>query len=284
MNPNAKGRELENAVHAIESVILASAPGLREQCFTIEARKRIKVGGVHHEIDILVTTEIARGYGSTFIFECKNWEDAVGKNEIIVFSEKIDAVRANHGYFVAKSFTKDAEAQAQKDDRITLLAAMERDPAMSIIPESFHATAPASCKPFTTFRVAGSTGTNTTPIDVHSAKICVDGHELLLEKYLNSWIEEIYADRLLTFWTTDLPEGVHPMMAAALRTFEAGECFIDGREMGQVSMEIEFGVRILRPPVISDYEVSSRGRVIRLANVDFPGVSFAPIFVRAFEG
>jgi len=49
---------LENADHAIESVILASAPGLREKSFTIEARERINVGGVRHEIDILVTTEM----------------------------------------------------------------------------------------------------------------------------------------------------------------------------------------------------------------------------------
>ena len=49
MNPNVKGRELESAVHAIEAVILASAPGLREESFTIEARKRINVGGVGRE-------------------------------------------------------------------------------------------------------------------------------------------------------------------------------------------------------------------------------------------
>jgi hypothetical protein len=218
MNPNVKGRELENAVHAIESVILASAPVLREQSFIIEARKRINVGGVHHEIDILVKTEMAKGYGSTFIFECKNWEEAVGKNEIIVFSEKIHAVSANHGYFVAKSFTRDAEAQAQKD------------PTTSIVPERFHMTAPASCKPSTTFRVAGSAGKNMMPLDVQSTTIRLSGRDMSLKEYLDSWMEEVYADRLLMFGTADLPEGVHPLMASALRSFKAGECFIDGRE------------------------------------------------------
>lgn len=284
MDPNVKGRELENAVHAIESVILASAPFLREQSFIIEARKRINVGGVHHEIDILVKTEMAKGYGSTFIFECKNWEEAVGKNDIIVFSEKIHAVSANHGYFVAKSFTRDAEAQAQKDQRITLLTATEHDPTTSIVPERFHMTAPASCKPSITFRVAGSAGKSMMPIDVQSTTIRLSGSDMSLKEYLDSWIEEVYADRLLMFWTADLPEAVHPLMASALRSFKADECFIDDREMDQVSMEIEFGVRILRPPVISDYEVSSRGRVIRLANVHIREFSFAPTFVQAFEG
>ena len=165
MGSDAKGRELENAVHAIESVILQSSPTLHDKAFNIEARKRITVGGVHHEIDIFVTVEVAKGYKSTFVFECKNWEDAVGKNELIVFSEKIDATSAQRGFFVAKSFTKDAAAQAQKDPRITLLTATEHDPATTITPQSFHFTAPARLKPTITFRVAGSSGTNVSPID-----------------------------------------------------------------------------------------------------------------------
>ena len=59
MDSNAKGRELESAVHAIEAVILEASPALREKPFVIESRKRIAVGGVHHEIDIFVTVEAA---------------------------------------------------------------------------------------------------------------------------------------------------------------------------------------------------------------------------------
>ena len=103
------------------------------------------------------------------------------------------------------------------------------------------------------------------PLDVQATIVHLGDSDMLLRKYLDSWVEEIYAERLLTFWTVDLPEGVHPMMASALRSFGAGECFIDGKELDQVSMQIEFGVRIFRPPVISDYEVSTRGRMIRLA-------------------
>jgi len=37
--------------------------------------------------------------------------------KIIIFSEKVQVARATHGYFVAKSFTKDAIAQSKKDNR-----------------------------------------------------------------------------------------------------------------------------------------------------------------------
>jgi hypothetical protein len=54
MSSDAKGRSLEDAVHAIETVILQSSPSFHDKSFKIEARKRVTVDGVHHEIDIFV--------------------------------------------------------------------------------------------------------------------------------------------------------------------------------------------------------------------------------------
>ena len=111
---HVKGNELEDAVRAIESHILKSAPNFSEGTFKIESKRVVTSGGVKHEIDIYVTASLAAGYEAIFIFECKNWEAKVGKNELIIFSEKISAVRAQKGFFVAKSYTRDAEAQALK--------------------------------------------------------------------------------------------------------------------------------------------------------------------------
>ena len=62
---------------------------------------------------------------------------------------------AQRGYFVSKSFTKDTEAQALKDRRITLLTATEHNPALIMATEGFQLTALASYKTLTTFRAAG---------------------------------------------------------------------------------------------------------------------------------
>jgi hypothetical protein len=101
--PQQKGNSLEAAVAAIEALILATAPGLREKTFLIESKKIVKVDGVRHEIDIFVTIDLGQEYKSIFIFECKNWKDAVDKNEIIILSEKVRATAAAHGYLVANS-------------------------------------------------------------------------------------------------------------------------------------------------------------------------------------
>jgi hypothetical protein len=136
--PLEKGNVLEAAVTAVEYHILSTSPALREKPFFIECKKIITVANVHHEIDIYVTVDPGDGYNSVFIFECKNWEDAVGKNEIIVFAEKIAATQAQSGFFVAKSFTKHAHSQAATNTRIRLVTVSEHDPVTAPLPFGFH--------------------------------------------------------------------------------------------------------------------------------------------------
>lgn len=267
MSSNLKGYALERAVQAIEQVILQSSPGLGQGRFKINARKRITVEDVHHEIDLFVTVEPAKGYESVFIFECKNWEEKVGKNDIIIFADKIDATGAQRGYFVAKSFTKDAVARAQQDARLTLLTATEHDPASSITLDGFHITVPVPRpRAFLTFHTAPIEGANGEKVVIpNEAIMYLQGIEIPLADYLDAWLKELYDQRLLRFNTIQLEEGVHRMLAEDERSFGVGECVVEGLVMVRLSVEADFGVQVLRPPVISDFEVSSRGRVIRFA-------------------
>ena len=116
-----KGSELEEAVKLLEQTILKSKPGLKDAPFLIESKKIIVKNGVRNEIDVYVEIDLGHGYKSVFIFECKNWKDPVGKNDIIIFSEKIKLTNSQKGYFVAEKFTKDARNQAITDERIELL-------------------------------------------------------------------------------------------------------------------------------------------------------------------
>ena len=143
-----KGDDLEKAVHAIEDTILKIAPGFAEGTFRIESKRIISLEGVRHEIDLFVTAALPNGYQAVFVFECKNWADKVGKNEVIVFSEKVKAATAQKGFFVARAFTKDAKAQAAKDPRIQLLTAAKasrRIPFPKAFGESLPGGSNTSC-------------------------------------------------------------------------------------------------------------------------------------------
>jgi hypothetical protein len=184
--PQNKGDALENAVAAIEKVILESSAGMGRKPI-IEKRKIITVAGVRHEIDIFVTAELAPGYRPTFIFECKNWKEAVGKNEIIVFSEKIDVSSATSGCFVAKSYTSDAVSQAKRDPRITLLLAAEHDPENGAKAFQFFTRSPEMTKIDVTMFKRGSAGLDPKPVPLDTAQLECSGHSVDFSSQLSIW-------------------------------------------------------------------------------------------------
>jgi hypothetical protein len=263
-NASDKGDALETAVAAIERLILATAPGLRERTFVIESKKIIQVEGVHHEIDILVSIDSAPGYKSVFVFECKNWTDAVGKNEIIVFAEKIDAARAQHGYFVAKSFTKDANAQALQDSRMTLLLATEHDAATAPVPFAFHSVIPGLDQVEIELRTRNC-GTTELAVDVPTAAISINGCDILLQPYLMEWADQALKKSVNQFRSERVPDGIYIRTSIDIRGFGPGEFILDGQDIESAVLSIGYKVRVVHPAVISHFEVASRGRALSFA-------------------
>jgi hypothetical protein len=101
--------------------ILKSDPKLAGVSFSVERNKIIKIADVPHEIDVLVKTVPGSSYEATWIFECKNWSEPVGKNHVIILAEKVKAIGASKGFLVAKEFSKGAKAQAKTDNRLGLI-------------------------------------------------------------------------------------------------------------------------------------------------------------------
>jgi restriction endonuclease len=132
-----KGDALEDAVRILEMVILGVDPNAIDSPITIERKKIIFVQGVKHEIDIYITINNGKGYTSTFIFECKNWQAKIDPKEIMAFALKVRDVRASKGFFIAKRFTKYAIAQAKRDG-IELLTADDVIDTLPPFLDDFH--------------------------------------------------------------------------------------------------------------------------------------------------
>lgn len=263
-----KGNELETAVRRIETAILKTRPGLSEGTFRIEGKKQINSRGVRHEIDIFVEVDLCDGYKANFIFECKNWSDSVGKNEIIVFSEKIQATLAQTGFFVARSFTRDAVAQAAKDERITLLSATEVD---APLPFSFHVVGRENTVANIDFYQQERLGSarERVAIDISSVSASLDGFPIDLRKYMDDWVVQVCDTWLSRFNSEKLPEGSYPAQVEDSRQFEPGSLVIDAATFTSAQMTASFDVRVCWPQVTSHFEVVSRGRSIAFAPVRF---------------
>jgi hypothetical protein len=268
--PKEKGNALEATVAAIEQHILGTSPALREKTFLIESKKIFTtVAGVHHEIDIFVTIDVGGGYESVFIFECKNWEDAVGKNEIIIFAEKIDATRAQDGYFVAKSFTKDACSQAATNQRIRLVEASEHEPTTAPLPFGFHSLIMTPVHAEATFHKRDG-GTQLKTIDVATAVAKLRGELIDLRGYLCKWAEDAASQDALSFRSERYPEGDYERSTEAKREFAERELTIDGMEIAWAETSVRYKATVVRPAVVSYFEVQSRGRVVSLAPMQIP--------------
>ncbi len=268
--PLEKGNALESAVAAIEHHILSTSPNLREKTFLIESKKILVVDGVHHEIDVFVTIDLGDGYESVFIFECKNWSDAVGKNEIIIFEKKIEVARAQHGYFVAKSFTKDAESQAATNGRVDLLRASEHNPAITPRPFDFHTNLISPIHAETTFFVRGGDHSALKTLDLKVASAKLHGSAIGLCHYLNKWAEEAASKDVLHFRSERKKDDDYEREVASRRDFPPGEFVVDDRDIERAESFVRYNVRVVRPAIVSHFEVESRGRVVSFAPIQVP--------------
>jgi len=116
-----KGEELEDAINAIERIIFSLQPGLREANITFERNKIVYLKEAKNEIDLFVHVDFGKELSTIFIFESKNWNKKVGKNEVVIFSEKVHEMKAQKGFIIAKSFTRDAISRSKTDGRVDLV-------------------------------------------------------------------------------------------------------------------------------------------------------------------
>ncbi len=269
--PAEIGDALHDAVRAIELHILATSPSLKESTFVFEDKKVVIVGGVRHEIDIFVTIQAAPGYSSVHIFECKNWKKSVGKTEILDFSAKISDVNAAHGYFVAKSFTRYARAQAKQDGRMTLLIATKHDPTGFPIPNDLHSIA---IVPYpnvnASFYRRGRSSEQLLPFAVDSAHPKLHGAEINFLQYLTDWAQQAIAEDSLAFPSGKLGAGSYDREACSTRKFAIGEFLLNDADVEMAVIFAPYRVTVYRPPIISVFDVESRGRFLAFADIVFP--------------
>jgi hypothetical protein len=272
MNSIEKGHALEKAVHAIEQAILESSPMYSEHAFRIESRKIVRVDDVGHEIDLYVTVDPGGDYASTFIFECKNWAARVGKNEIIIFSEKIAATRAQQGFFIAREFTRDAIAQAAKDPRITLRTANDVSDSLIDLTKRFHFTLIDGHKISARITMTSEKGRVVVP-DLEKSRIQTPLGDFAVREYITSAGTQLSKHGLRGFPSQDLAPGEYVVNAEG-SVDSPEQCRIDGVVVQAIELEVASRVRVARPAVISQYEVDSRGRVLWLDTIEFGPYSF----------
>jgi hypothetical protein len=259
--PKKKGNDLEQAVRAIEDAILRAAPGYSEGTFKIQGNKVIVHDGVRHEIDVFVTASLAAGYESTFIFECKNWNAKVGKNELIIFSEKVAVSGAQRGFFVAKAFTKDAQAQAKKDVRIQLMTASHFEPVTRVQFPQLHLLNVTATHANVEIRGFNDNGAP-KELQLDGKTIVIHGTSASANEYIQQVIAHARDTKLNKTATQAFGEGTHEISFCETIEFNEGDAFIESKPIKSIGINGTAQFEVVLGSVLSVYEVQSRGRML----------------------
>lgn len=267
-----KGDALEDAVHMIETVILGADTNAEDSPIKIERKKIVIVQGVKHEIDIYITINNGKGYDSIFIFECKNWQNKIDPKEIMAFAQKVRDVRAQKGYFIAKRFTKYAVAQAKRDG-IELLTA---DDVVDLLPpflENFqilgYLVIMEDCITnfiFPTSSEAANvqSGLNKESFVKYGAQDMILGKLIImLQQQVIDWYAENKPPE------TTIEENRRYKYAKTIG-FSPGELIIEGHECIAVELHVVWERKIVRPPIVSTFDIKTRGRVVTVATEQSP--------------
>ncbi|HEU0048898.1 MAG TPA: restriction endonuclease [Nitrososphaera sp.] len=256
-----KGAALEAAVRRIIETCLESDPKTKGLEFTVETNVRDMSSGVLHEIDLLVKTRPDSEHEATFLYECKNWNKPVGKNEVMVLAKKVDALRANRGFLVAKSLSKQAEKQLELEKRLRFLRCAEDFLSPFNTAEVIHIS--QEVLPTTVvvnWRDAALK--NPAKLDPEKSRCRFNNEpEALLSTFIRSRIDEIAASVRSEHHARFQNEGTHWGQTVKEISFSRNQFLVDGIEVESITVPFFCFVTCERRKIISNFELEGQGQV-----------------------
>lgn len=259
-NSNRKGRELEEALRFIQETILRNDPKFKGIAFSAEPNKIIIVSGVRHEIDLLVRTLPGSQYEAAWLFECKNQQDPVGKDQIMLLAAKVNALGANRGILVANQLTRDAQAQIKLESRLRFVSFTQDFLGSFDDSQLLHVVQkPQSIKIH--FKERG-----VPPVDPPAmiawkeVKFCLNGKKISFAEFVKPHVDQIGASVREEFQHSPRPNGEYVDGQAVEIRFDPEEFTMDGIDAEYMIIEVRFDITVRRQKVISKFELEGQGR------------------------
>lgn len=267
-NNQEKGDSLENAVKLIIEAVLESDPKFKGQKFTIATKVRDMSSGVPNEIDVLVTSSPGTDYASKFIFECKNWKAPVGKDVIQLVSKVVEEVGATRGFVVARSITKYARDQIEKEPRVRFVRCSDDflSPFSSaeLIHTELDTFPPRVIVKWRTFS-SGDTSLKFDPITT----VChLDSLPVNFLMYVHSQLAETTVEARKQNPSKFNNQGTHWIMLKQEIRYAEKEFQIHGLDVETLTIPFHAFVKCQRRKLVSKFELEDRGQAFTFEPID----------------
>ncbi len=251
----------------IEDTILSRDPRLRGSNFTVESNKVFTIHGVKHEVDVFVTTAPNTPYEARWIFECKNWKEPVGKNEIIVLAEKVHAIAAASGFIVAKKLTKAAHAQLELDKRLSFVSCTDE------FADILKIQAKHTIREITNVQIAFR-ARSVTPadpprdIDLRDKSCVMNNRTMLFKEFVLEQAHRMVSQELSQDPALLRTEGGMAKTCQGGIQFGPGEFLIESMDIERMELWVSFHLFVRPTKLVSKFELSGRGRAYTFEPVD----------------
>ena len=264
------GRALERAVTFIQETILKHDPKLKVSDFVIEPDKIVTIAKVRHEIDVYVKTLPNSPYEAISIFECKHWNKPVGKNEIIILSEKVKAASANRGFLVAKEITKHAQAQLDLDNRLRFIKFTE-DFFSPLNSASLLYLCTDEISTAISFHERGIIREKPHRLKYEDVKCQLNDESVSFSNFARKHVRDMVREDQETNKTRYRHESNHFCSVGTHIDFNPNEFTINNADVESMDIESRYWLSVRRQKIISKFEFKTQGRVFMfepIADID----------------
>ena len=148
-----------------------------------------------------------------------------------------------------------------------LLRVTEHDPVVTPPPVVLFARFPSLLSLVPTLCPRGSKGLKVEIKQIADVEATYLENRINLAEQFNSWAKISCDEHVASFNSEPVPEGVYKRVCDRDWLFEPGELLIDGKDMGKLNLHIEYQIEVTAAPMISHFEVQSRGRYFRFAPI-----------------
>jgi hypothetical protein len=277
------GHTLERAVEFIQKAILTKRPEFQSAAKLIERNKIITVQGVRHEIDVCVTLNPQTAYAATYVFECKDHREPVGKAHVSILVDKLNALGATKGFLVARKLTKDARNRIKQDNRIAFVKFTD-DFESPFQPTLWHTI----YTPKEIMLEAKSWGSG--PVTAHKT-LEWEGKEVWFQAKRIEFMGFVYSqcERLASDYSKGSPQepknGKWRFQQAAKLEFEPGELRVGESNFEWLYIVAEFEAETVSKEVRAKYQLDEHGRSWELEPLEnlLPGKNLRVIVTEIFR-
>jgi hypothetical protein len=100
-----------------------------------------------------------------------------------------------------------------------------------------------------------------TSIDIQNPVTLLNGTPISCTEYISQRINAIVDEHTNHLATNTLPDGTYPYDIEKEIVVAPDNLVVNGLEIGRIKFRIRYYVEVVRPAIVSKYEVETRGRI-----------------------